>query len=126
MPADLRRPRRVRDGQGPGGASPLGLLAAVGLAALVGVLVALPAIRLQGLYLALATLAFASAMDFAFFGNPDVLGPGIPLSVGRAGILDMSFVTDRSFLVLLAVVFALAGIGVLALRREGSAGGCWR
>ena len=100
-----------------GGASPLGLLGAVGLAALVGMLVALPAIRLQGLYLALATLAFASAMDFAFFQNPNVLGSGVPLSVGRAGLLGMSFVTDRSFLVLLSVVFALAGIGVLALRR---------
>jgi branched-chain amino acid transport system permease protein len=104
-------------GKVAGGASPLGILAAVGLAAGVGVLVALPAIRLHGLYLALATLAFASAMDYAFFGNPSVLGSGAALQVGRAPVLWMDFVTDRSFLVLLAVVFALAAIGVLALRR---------
>ena len=51
---------------GPGG-NVLGLLAAAALAAAVGVLVALPTLRLRGLYLALATLAFAQAMDVMFF-----------------------------------------------------------
>ena len=41
-----------------GGGSWLGLLAAVGICAALGMLVALPALRLRGLYLALATLAF--------------------------------------------------------------------
>jgi branched-chain amino acid transport system permease protein len=100
-----------------GGASPLGLLAAVGLAGGVGLLVALPAIRLRGLYLALGTLAFASAMDSAFFGDVRVFGLNLALPVGRAPVLWMSFATGRSYLVLLAAVFALAGVGVLALRR---------
>lgn len=100
-----------------GGASPLGLLAAVGLAGGVGLLVALPAIRLRGLYLALGTLAFASAMDSAFFGDIRVFGLNLALPVGRSPVLWMSFGTGRSYLVLLAAVFALAGVGVLAMRR---------
>ena len=43
------------------GGSLLGLVAAAGLAGVVGALVALPALRLRGLYLALATMAFATA-----------------------------------------------------------------
>jgi branched-chain amino acid transport system permease protein len=105
-------------GKVAGGASPLGLLAAVGLAGGAGLLVALPAIRLRGLYLALATLAFASAMDSAFFGNTNVMTLQLVLQVGRSPVFGMSFVTDRSFLVLLSVVFALAAIGVVALRRS--------
>jgi branched-chain amino acid transport system permease protein len=104
-------------GKVAGGASPLGLVAAVVLAAAVGVVVALPAIRLQGLYLALATLAFASGMDYAFFQNPSVMGSGSAFIVGRAPVVGLSFASNRSFLVFIAVVFALAGIGVLALRR---------
>jgi branched-chain amino acid transport system permease protein len=104
-------------GKVAGGASPLGLLAAVALAAGVGIVVALPAIRLQGLYLALATLAFASGMDYAFFQNPSVMGSGSAFNVGRAPVVGFSFISNRSFLVFLSVVFALAAIGVLALRR---------
>ena len=44
--------------------------ATVGSAA-VGAVVALPALRLRGLYLALATLAFAQGLDAAFFNNID-------------------------------------------------------
>jgi branched-chain amino acid transport system permease protein len=104
-------------GKVAGGASPLGLLAAVGLAGGAGLIVALPAIRLRGLYLALATLAFASAMDSAFFGNTNVMTLQLALPVGRSPVFGISFVTDRSFLVLLSVVFALAAMGIVALRR---------
>ena len=50
-----------------GGGSVLGVLAAVGMCAAVGAVLALPALRLRGLYLALATLAFAVLMDSVFF-----------------------------------------------------------
>ena len=45
-------------GKVTGGDSILGLFAAVGLTAVVGALIALPALRLRGLYLALTTFAF--------------------------------------------------------------------
>jgi branched-chain amino acid transport system permease protein len=100
-----------------GGSSVLGVLAAVGLCAAVGAVLALPVLRLRGLYLALATLAFAVLMDNVFFTNSSVMGVGGTVSVGRPDIFGMRFTTDRAFDVLLAVVLALAMIGVGALRR---------
>ena len=105
-------------GEVAGGGSWLGVLAGIGLAGAVGALVALPAIRLRGLYLALSTLAFAEAMDFAFFQNTNVFGTGSALTVGRVHIPGISLQSPRAFLVLLAVVFVVVGIGVLAVRRS--------
>jgi branched-chain amino acid transport system permease protein len=99
-----------------GGDSVLGVLAAIGLCAAAGGILALPAIRLRALYMALATLAFAVLMDELFFTNPSVLASG-SMDVGRPDIFGMHFTTDRAFMVLVAVVFALCLIGVGALRR---------
>src|SRR3546814_1741219 len=55
---------------------PLALLLAALVCALVGALVALPALRLSGLYLALATAAFAVFLDRWVFLLPSFdLGP---------------------------------------------------
>jgi branched-chain amino acid transport system permease protein len=99
-----------------GGDSVLGVLAAIGLCAAAGGILALPAVRLRALYMALATLAFAVLMDQLFFTNPSVLPSG-SMSVGRPDIFGMHFTTDRAFMVLVAIVFALGLIGVGALRR---------
>ena len=99
-----------------GGDSVLGLLAAIGLCAAAGGILALPAIRLRALYMALATLAFAVLMDQLFFTNPSILPSG-SMTVGRPDIFGMHFTTDRAFMVLVAIVFALCLIGVGALRR---------
>jgi branched-chain amino acid transport system permease protein len=100
-----------------GGGSLLGVLAAVGLSAAVGALVALPALRLKGLYLALATIAFAQAMVTVFFENNNVFGQGGALSVARVHLPGLSLQSDRTFFVACSVVFAAAAVGVLALRR---------
>jgi ABC-type branched-subunit amino acid transport system ATPase component/branched-subunit amino acid ABC-type transport system permease component len=99
---------------GGSGGSLLGLLAAAALAAVVGALVALPTLRLRGLYLALATLAFAQAMDTVFFTK--VLGSGGSFEVARP---HLPFVPrgDRAYLFELAVAFGLAGAALLAVRR---------
>lgn len=97
--------------------SALGLVAAVGLAAVVGALVALPALRLQGLYLALGTMAFAVLMDNLFFPNRHVFGFLGSLKVGRLDIFGLSFESERAFFILLALAFGLMGVLVLAIRR---------
>jgi branched-chain amino acid transport system permease protein len=99
-----------------GGSSILGVLAAIGLCAAGGGLLALPALRLRGLYMALASLAFAVLMDSIFFANPSVIVSG-SITVGRPDIFGMRFVTDRAFVVLIAIVLAGCIIGVGALRR---------
>lgn len=100
------------------GGSLLGLLAAVGLAAGVGALVALPALRLRGLYLALATLAFAQGMDAAFFNNIDVFGVSLSLNVARPHVPGISMYNDRHYFVGLCVVFVLIAVALLAVRRS--------
>src|SRR5206468_4972288 len=81
--------------------------------------VALPAIRLEGLYLALATMAFALLMDNAFFSQSWVFGQGAAAVVDRLSIFGVQLSTDRSYVILLAVAFAVTGVFVLAVRRSG-------
>lgn len=97
------------------GGSLLGVLAAVALAAAAGALLAAPTLKLRGLYLALATLAFASAMDSVFFTQ--VLGSGGNLAVDRVALPLISTESPRVYFVLMAAVFAVAGVGMIALRR---------
>ncbi len=97
------------------GGSLVGAAAAVALAAAFGVVIALPTLRLRGLYLALATLAFAQAMDYVFFTN--VLGTGGSINVDRLHIPGVPTASDQAFFVLCSVLFTLAAVGVLALRR---------
>jgi branched-chain amino acid transport system permease protein len=95
----------------------LGLLAAAGMAGGFGAVVAIPTIRLRGIYLALATLAFASAMDNLFFNQ--VFGAyGGALGVARLHIPGIPTTSDRAYFMLTAVVFVLVACSVLALRRS--------
>ena len=82
----------------------------------VGALLALPALRLQGLYLALATLAFASLVEGAFFIQPFALGTQ-SRPAGRLQLFGMHFDSTRTYLLLVTAVFGLVGIGMVALRR---------
>ncbi|MGI8663605.1 MAG: ABC transporter permease [Acidimicrobiales bacterium] len=99
-----------------GGSSIVGMVAAGLVAIPVGIIVALPALRLQGLYLALVTFAVAAAADTSLFENPSIYGNG-NVAVGRLKILGYSFGDDRSFFVLCAIVFALFAIAVLSIKR---------
>jgi branched-chain amino acid transport system permease protein len=99
------------------GGSVLGLFAAVALAGAVGTLIALPALRLRGLYLALATMAFAVAMDNMFFPAPAVLGFDGSVAIARPSLFGLHLTGQRAYLTFLAVVFAVLSIGLLALRR---------
>ena len=73
VPAELRRHRRDRawPTSAPA-ATRSGCVAAVVICALVGALVALPALRLSGIYLALATAAFAVLLDRWVFALPEL------------------------------------------------------
>ena len=99
------------------GGSLVGLLMAAVIAGGVGALVALPALRLRGLYLALATMAFASAMDNAFFPWSAVFGFNGSVVIATPDLFGLHVSSDKAFTIFLAVVFALFSIGVLALRR---------
>lgn len=111
--------------------SGLGTLGGLVLAALFavpfGMLMALPALRLQGLYLALASMAFARMAEFVFFDQPEVFGSG-GRRIGTLSILgfDLSepfdvfgvhFGPDAGMLLFTTALFGIVGVGVVALRR---------
>lgn len=95
---------------------------ALGLAALcvgiVGGLVALPALRLRGIYLALLTLAFAILMDSLVFGNRDVLGGGTTLAVSRPDLFGWKLESERALFVVLVVVAVIFANVFLIVRRS--------
>lgn len=90
-------------------------VAAVALAAVVGALVALPALRLQGIYLALATLAFAYFVERVVF-TQRALFPSSNLDAARPSLFGLGLDDDRAYLVFVAVCFAVVGLGVVWLR----------
>jgi branched-chain amino acid transport system permease protein len=101
-----------------GGDSWWGLLLAVVASGAVGALVALPAIRLRGLYLALATFAFGEVMYSAFFNNSSVISDGTSIAVGRLRLPFMSTVSNQTELIEVAVVAAICSVLVGLVRRR--------
>jgi branched-chain amino acid transport system permease protein len=87
--------------------------------ALLGAVVALPALRLRGLYLALATLAFALLMDNVFFASSSVFplqGSGIP--VPSPNIFGWHADSYTSTAAVASVFVSAYAIGILILRRR--------
>ncbi len=95
--------------------SVLGLVWGVLLAAAAGAIVAVFTARLRGLYLALATFAFAKGMDEGFF--PFQLGSGGQLVVERLNLPFIDTSSDQTYLILCAAVFCSAAVALLAVRR---------
>ena len=113
---------------------PFSMLIGAGAASAVGVIIAIPALRVRGSQLAVVTLAAAVAVERFIFGNPGItplLGnpvpnahlPGIDLAVRRKGDLVRLPFAIFVLLVLLAVIalvinLARAGAGraMLAVR----------
>jgi branched-chain amino acid transport system permease protein len=94
-----------------------GLIVAALIAAAVGALVAIPVLRLTGLYLALATLAFAQLMDKLIFQASFAFEIGNPLSARRASILGLDFNGTGAYTVLMTVFFVAIAFAVIAVRR---------
>ena len=108
--------------------SVLGLVVAAAFAVPIGMIMAGPAIRLQGIYLALATMAFARMAEFLFFDQPYVFGNGnrqVPnLSVFGLQVkhpfsfLGISFAQDAGFLIFAAILFSIVGMIVIVVQRR--------
>ncbi|MCU1656534.1 MAG: Sulfate-transporting ATPase, partial [Pseudonocardiales bacterium] len=98
----------------------IALLAAGGVAVPIGALLAIPAIRLSGLYLALATFGFGILMQYMFYSEgymfgPDATGLSIPKPhISWLGLTD----SDKSYYYLCLAVAVLVTGGMLALNRS--------
>jgi branched-chain amino acid transport system permease protein len=100
-----------------GGDSPLGMLLGGVVAAGVGVVVAVPAVRLRGLHLALCTFGMALAGREVVLGDQRVFGLQ-PLQVPRPDVLGFATSSDEAFATWCAIVFVALSLGVVAIRRS--------
>jgi branched-chain amino acid transport system permease protein len=94
-----------------------GLLVSALVAAGVGALVALPVLRLTGLYLALSTLAFASIMDKMVFQADFAFGFNGTLGAERLSLLGRSISSTGRYVFVMAVFFVLMAFLLLLVRR---------
>ncbi len=106
-----------------------GIVLGVVVTAVVGGLIALPALRLRGLYLALATLAFGVFVSDMIIADilPHVLPifhvhfsifPNGALQIPAPKLGPIDFNSQKTFLTASTVIFVLVGIGLIALRRS--------
>jgi branched-chain amino acid transport system permease protein len=106
--------------------NPIAIVIGVLAAAAVGAIVALPALRLSGIYLALSTAAFAVALDrwifqlppFTVFGHRVAIFEDGSLSFARPEIGPLDLTGDRTFFVFGSVVFMCCAVQVVAVRRR--------
>ena len=107
----------------------------VTLGMVVSLVIGLPALRIRGLYLAIATLAFALSCDFFFFRDDRIGGAtaGVDLQPPKVGPLDLDAISNRPLylftcaLLLLSMLVARnlrigrSGRSLLALRENEKA-----
>ena len=101
----------------PGNGSLVTLAATIALVSAIGALVALPALRLSGIYLALSTAAFAVLVSKLVFNQSQTFQAGnitVP-------VLDLPYIdigSPRSRLILASFAFSILGLCVVSLRRS--------
>jgi branched-chain amino acid transport system permease protein len=107
--------------------NPLLLLVGALVAIPFGVLMSLPALRLRGLYLALATMSFARMAEFVIFDQPEVFGGqgrriaditvfGHDISAPFK-VIGITFPQDSGLLLLTTFMFGVVGMIIVAMRR---------
>lgn len=101
----------------------LALLVGVVFAVIVGALLAIPGLRLGGIFLTMATLAFALMAQNIVFSNSSVAGGPQGLDVPRPDFLEGGGWLDRDqrYLLFVFACFALVGFLVIFVR-SGSTG----
>jgi branched-chain amino acid transport system permease protein len=102
------------------------LPAAIAVPAVVGAVIAVPALRLSGIYVALATTAFAIVLDYWVFALPQFRFLGVQVSLFNQGSVNVTgpalaglrLDSERGLMVLAAACLALASAAVALLRRS--------
>lgn len=92
------------------------MLIGILFAALVGAILAVPALRLGGIYLALATLAFALFFENVIVKFDWAGGGQLPIAVPRPQIGPINFNDNHDFLYLCVVLLAIVAFIVVRVR----------
>jgi branched-chain amino acid transport system permease protein len=99
---------------------PVAMAGAGALAALAGVIVGLPALRVKGIYLAIATLAFGFIVEEVLTRWESVTGGNAGAHVKPPTLWGWRFDTAQAFYFLCLGVTVLATLGILNLLRSPS------
>ena len=98
----------------------IGLILGIALAAAVGALLAIPALRLGGIYLALATLAFALFFEQVVVKFDWAGGGLLPVAVPRPILGPINFSSDRAFFFLSIGALTIAAAFVIRMRKSST------
>jgi branched-chain amino acid transport system permease protein len=96
---------------------PIALLGAAGLSAAVGFVVGLPALRVKGIYLGMATLSFGFIVEEVLARWESVTKGNAGLHIKPPAMLGWTLDTGTEFYFLCLVVTVLATLGILNLLR---------
>jgi branched-chain amino acid transport system permease protein len=99
---------------------PLALLAAAFLSAAAGVVIAVPALRVRGIYLAVSTLAFGFIVEEVFTRWTSVTGGAEGLSLRKVPFAELGLSAIASVHLLALIVCILVTVGVLNLLRSAT------
>ena len=97
---------------------PLAMVCAALLAAAVGVVVGLPALRVKGIYLGIATLAFGFIVEEVFARWEPVTGGNGGMMVGPPAVLGWTVESSGGFYAICLATAVLATLGILNLLRS--------
>jgi len=97
---------------------PIALVGAGALSALVGVVVGLPALRVKGIYLGIATLSFGFIVEEVFARWESVTGGNAGLHVKSPAIFGWKLDSATEFYFVCLVVTVLATLAILNLLRS--------
>ncbi|MBC5768483.1 branched-chain amino acid ABC transporter permease [Ramlibacter albus] len=97
---------------------PLAMVVATVLSAAVGIVVGLPALRVKGIYLGMATLAFGFIVEEVLARWESVTKGNAGMSVSKPSMFGWSLSSDTEFYYLCLVVTAAATLAILNLLRS--------
>jgi len=97
---------------------PLALLAAGLVGVPVGAVVAIPAIRMSGLYLAIATFGFGILLEQLIYPQSFMFGANGSLAVPRPHVSGVDLASDRGFYYVALTVAVLASVVVAWIHRS--------
>ena len=96
---------------------PVALACAAGLSAAVGLVVGLPALRVKGIYLGIATLSFGFIVEEVLARWESVTGGNAGIHIKKPNIFGWVLESGEQFYFLCLVITVIATIGILNLLR---------
>ena len=97
---------------------PIALACAAGLSAAVGLVVGLPALRVKGIYLGIATLSFGFIVEEVLARWESVTGGNAGIHIKKPDIFGWVLASGEEFYFLCLVITVLSTLGILNLLRS--------